>query len=472
MDGPRRSDAEAGSDCPAEWILDTVETPVLVLDEESVIREANGAAERLVGLAREELIGRSWSEFAGSDATDAIVTEAGRAFAQSVHDRAMTPHRRVWQDVVAPDGTVIRTGSAVDAEALAALVAPDDSTQRELLEEAQRRVAEARKLRQASAVVLEALDLREAIRRILEQLEQVLPYDSASVQLLKGNELEIVGGRGWADPDAVLGKRFPIPGDNPNTEVVQRQTPVVLGNAPEAYGEFRKPPHDHIKSFLGVPFVVRGRVIGMLAIDGERRHQFTEGHIRVASAFADQVAIAIENARLYDEVEALSLTDPLTELHNRRGIDQFGRDELKRAQRFGHALSALMVDLDRFKPVNDTHGHGVGDEVLVEVARRYRHALREVDLIGRYGGEEFAVLLPETDRAEAERVAERLRTRVAERPIATDAGELTITVSIGVAAWQPEEMTDLDALLERADRALYAAKRAGRNLVLPAQAAH
>lgn len=168
-----------------------------------------------------------------------------------------------------------------------------------------------------------------------------------------------------------------------------------------------------------------------------------------------------ELERLYAEVQNLSITDPLTGLYNRRGFFEAGRREVERARRYGHTLSAIIFDLDHFKQVNDTYGHATGDRVLEAVTARCEDALREVDIFGRYGGEEFAVLLPETPLEDAKGVAERLR-HTAARPIETEEGALTVTISLGVAATRGDT-ADVQELLLRADRALYEAKNAGRN---------
>jgi diguanylate cyclase (GGDEF)-like protein len=334
-----------------------------------------------------------------------------------------------------------------------------------LLEAAQRRAEEAETLRQAGAVVTATLRQDEAIENILEQLERVVPYDSASVQLLREGYTEIIGGHGWPDPAAVVGQRLPVPGDNPNTVVIQQRRPYTLGNARTAYPTFREEPHSHIQSWLGVPLIVHDRVIGMLAIESTQPDYFTPNHARLAAAFADQVAIAIENARLYAEVQQLAITDDLTGLYNRRGFFELGRHEVERACRFRRPLAAIMLDLDHLKEVNDTYSHVVGDQVLVGVAACCRQELREVDLLGRCGGDEFVALLPECDLADVKRVAERLRQRIAQTAIETDRGPVTITASLGVAGFD-EGCADLEALLSRADQALlYAAKRAGRNQV-------
>jgi diguanylate cyclase (GGDEF)-like protein len=173
--------------------------------------------------------------------------------------------------------------------------------------------------------------------------------------------------------------------------------------------------------------------------------------------------------RLFGRMQAMAERDSLTGLPNRRRLFAVGEEEQRRARRFGHPMAALMLDLDRFKLVNDRHGHGAGDDVLREVGRRILATVRETDLPARYGGEEFAVLLPETNLETAREAAERIRLAVAEAPIDTRRGPLPVTLSAGVAVLGAGTR-DLAALFDAADAALYAAKTAGRNRVAVAPA--
>jgi diguanylate cyclase (GGDEF)-like protein len=171
----------------------------------------------------------------------------------------------------------------------------------------------------------------------------------------------------------------------------------------------------------------------------------------------------VDNVRAHEEAQRLSLTDPLTGLWNYRYLQESVRREVERASRFHRMLTVLALDLDRFKEVNDTYGHAAGDAVLVEFARRVRLALREVDLAFRQGGEEFVVLLPETDRAGGVVVAERLGAIIRSEPVRVEPGELIpVTVSIGVAVF-PDDGALAAQVLAAADDALYAAKAAGRD---------
>ncbi len=169
---------------------------------------------------------------------------------------------------------------------------------------------------------------------------------------------------------------------------------------------------------------------------------------------------------LLAEVQTMATIDWLTNLYNRRHFFRLGEEEIARARRYRHDISVIMIDIDHFKAVNDTYGHSVGDEVLCAIAKRILAGLRQSDIAGRYGGEEFALVLPETDLpSAAEIVAERLRDTIASRPIETAEGPLHITISVGVAGVDVLHENLLDAL-SRADSGLYAAKHAGRNRVI------
>ncbi len=161
----------------------------------------------------------------------------------------------------------------------------------------------------------------------------------------------------------------------------------------------------------------------------------------------------------------LAAFDELTGVYNRRSLMGALEAQLSRLHQQHSALSLLMIDLDRFKDVNDTHGHAVGDAVLREFARRVAESARDADIVARYGGEEFCLILPESDVIVAEMVAERVRSAVADRPFRVADADIVVTASIGAASLEPGSTAAPAELLEQADRALYEAKRAGRNCV-------
>jgi diguanylate cyclase (GGDEF)-like protein len=164
-----------------------------------------------------------------------------------------------------------------------------------------------------------------------------------------------------------------------------------------------------------------------------------------------------------ERIHLLTMTDPLVGIYNRRYFDDQLAEAAALAEQYHRPLSMAFVDVDHFKLVNDTYGHGVGDQVLIEVARRLLTGLRVNDWVARYGGEEFAVVLPETEPAEAMEIAERLRTMIADRQVSTSAGNLTVTASFGVACSQPAASRSPLELVGAADMALYLSKAQGRN---------
>jgi diguanylate cyclase (GGDEF)-like protein len=179
---------------------------------------------------------------------------------------------------------------------------------------------------------------------------------------------------------------------------------------------------------------------------------------------------ATEQVLLMRRLQDLATTDELTGAYNRRHFLEVGKAEIARAWRYGHPISIIILDVDHFKRVNDTWGHEAGDHVLREACRVLKSALRSVDILGRHGGEEFAILLLETPPAQAVGVAERLRALVAEQrmKVAGDA-EVSLTVSIGLAGATRGSEEDIDLLIRRADAAMYKAKEAGRNCVRVAE---
>ncbi|MEV6596445.1 diguanylate cyclase [Actinoplanes sp. NPDC051346] len=211
---------------------------------------------------------------------------------------------------------------------------------------------------------------------------------------------------------------------------------------------------------LAIPITARDRLIAVaLLLDATVDAASRE----VASALAQQGGSAYDNARLFSRVQELATTDGLTGVANRRHFHDLAETLVNAARRGDRQLAAIMLDIDHFKKVNDTHGHGAGDDVIREVAHRLGLSIRQCDVLGRYGGEEFAVVLPDYEGAE-EAVAERMRTMIAGEPIATRVGPVSVTISLGMARLDAGD-DGLDTLLARADHALYRAKETGRNRI-------
>ena len=218
---------------------------------------------------------------------------------------------------------------------------------------------------------------------------------------------------------------------------------------------------DGLSRVAWAPLWREQQAIGVLVAD-----DLPDQQLKTLAIVANQLSLQLSRVLLYQQVEALAVTDALTGVFVRGHFLERAKEELARAQRHGLACTLMMADLDHFKQKNDTYGHLVGDVVLRSVARLLQRNLREIDMIGRYGGEEFLLLLVETPTEQALPIAQRLKQLVEVHPIRAYDELLSQTISVGVAGY-PEHADALDALIERADQALYAAKRAGRNRVVP-----
>ena len=230
-------------------------------------------------------------------------------------------------------------------------------------------------------------------------------------------------------------------------------------------GAAEGPEETSLGGFAAYPVRTNQSLTGVLAFAGKAAARIAGESEVILQTAAQQAKIVMENSRLFDKVKSLSIRDSLTGLFNHRHtIDQVA-NEFGRVGRYEGGVSLLMIDIDHFKSVNDELGHPAGDLVLREVARILKDTLRAVDSIGRYGGEEFACILPHTNQEEALQTAERLRTAIADHAFRVGNRECRVTISVGVATYPSARVDSPGALVREADKALYRAKEAGRNRV-------
>jgi diguanylate cyclase (GGDEF)-like protein len=222
-------------------------------------------------------------------------------------------------------------------------------------------------------------------------------------------------------------------------------------------------------SFVSVPLKTEQRVMGVLNLtDKITGEVFNEEDLQLAQAFATHAAAALERIALGDQMDKLkklSITDDLTGLLNRRYLLDRMEEELSRAERYNRQMSVLMVDLDNFKQFNDSVGHPAGDRILENIALTIMNSIRSIDIAARYGGDEFVIVLPETDTGMALHIAERLRSSIAETPLEGVSDKSLpdkLTASIGIVCC-PQHGSTVEGLLKCADEALYRAKDQGRN---------
>ncbi len=353
-----------------------------------------------------------------------------------------------------------------------------DITERKRIEQAegeQRAMAEA--LRDTAAALNSTLQYDEVLDRILENVGRVVSHDADAMGLLLlGPDRQfarLTRYRSRQAPLYSLGVEeiaYKVADTRNLREVLATGAPVIIADTSTDNGWISTPWSKWIRTNLIVPIAVKGEIIGFLSLDSAKPHAFNTSDAERLSAFVNQAAIAIENARLYTEIHELAITDPLTGLINRRGLFQIGEREVERASRFQHPLSAVMFDIDHFKRVNDTYGHSVGDQVLRALADCCHSQIRKVDILARYGGEEFILLLPETNLESAIQTAERLRRSIEQIGVETAANpgavvtKVQVTVSLGVVGFTAKT-PNLASLITQADLTLYSAKQAGRNRV-------
>ncbi|MCS6830433.1 MAG: sensor domain-containing diguanylate cyclase [bacterium] len=271
---------------------------------------------------------------------------------------------------------------------------------------------------------------------------------------------------------AAVGEPVRLMEQQPDTDggiagwIAQQARPLYLPHAsaePRLIGTASKRV---FASLIGAPLLVRGRVEGVLLAAHSTPGYFDQHHLERLTSAADQFAQVLEVWRLTRSVGLLAITDGLTGIFNRRYMEIRLDEEIHRSQRYGKRFSLILADVDHFKQMNDTWGHATGDMVLREVSRQLVENLRETEMVFRYGGEEFLIILPEVPLQQAIAIAQRLREIIQQHPFRTldGAGSLRVTLSAGVAEY-PTHGLDKSALLAAADQALYLAKQRGRNRV-------
>jgi two-component system, cell cycle response regulator len=327
---------------------------------------------------------------------------------------------------------------------------------------------------QATAMLGRALTAEQVMEAAFEAAGAITDYDAAAIALYerdKGKHKVAAirikeTGEGLFD-QKLAGLEFK---DNAGlaSMVVKNRHYLPSGGEPREVSApiyTRKVKVDEAKSLLVLPLLVADEAIGTLALVSRTEKRFTKDVREMLGVIANQVAVALQNGFLYKKMETMATTDGLTGLTNHRTFQQRFADLLERAQRQNGKVALLLCDIDHFKKVNDNYGHPIGDEVLRRVARVLQEVPRKIDVPARYGGEEFAVLLDNVDVAQAKAVAERIRIEIAKVVVETDKGPLSVTESVGVAAF-PDDGRDRETLIERADLALYHAKHSGRNRVV------
>lgn len=306
------------------------------------------------------------------------------------------------------------------------------------------------------------LDLDELLTVVCRLLLEWFHIDHAAVLLCEGDNLRVRAYEGRLTPKVPLGAIL-APGTGLTARALGQGKSVVENDVGRVDGYY--PGFVETKSEVCVPLIFFGEKLGVLALDSAAESAFDPEDIQPLESVADICAAAIQNANYFERMRQLAYVDGLTGIHNRRFFEMRIVEELERASRFQGRMSVIMVDIDHFKKLNDEFGHLLGDEVLRGVAGILKQQLRKMDMVCRYGGEEFAVVVPETTGENAVTVAEKLRRQVECFPF--PGVPRPVTISCGVAEY-PVHGASRDEVVAAADGALYTAKQQGRNRVVAA----
>ncbi|MDR0441500.1 MAG: diguanylate cyclase [Candidatus Accumulibacter sp.] len=333
-------------------------------------------------------------------------------------------------------------------------------TEKQFENEKQKRMFE-ETLREVTRAITSTLDLKEVLGKILDAMAQFIQFDKSSVLLNEDCGFVLKANNGYDAAMLPEGTAIDLDRDEFVGRIV-RTRETITGNALASV--FRESGDGG--TLAGIPVIYQEDLLGVIVLNCRTGDISDE----LLFTLAGQAGIAIQNARLFERINAMAAMDGLTGLNNRRHFFELAEREFMRYKRYGAPLSVFMIDIDHFKRINDAHGHAVGDLVLRHLAEQLKGLLRDSDIIGRYGGEEFAVILPETKPETAVKIAERIR-RAIENDAAHigESGDIQYTLSIGVSAFNPDVGT-VSTVFEAADKGLYEAKSQGRNRVVAKEA--
>lgn len=247
-------------------------------------------------------------------------------------------------------------------------------------------------------------------------------------------------------------------------EAIMKNIPIICEDITksENYIKFKGMEKEGIRSIISVPITVSEKPTEVLTVHSKKIGFYKEKEMKILSLFAQGIAITIKNFLFYQKIRELTFIDELTTLYNRRYFNKIFPQEVKKASRYDYPLSIAFGDLDNFKKYNDKLGHSEGDKLLKKIGKRIKKVVRYTDIICRYGGDEFVIVLPFNDKSQVYRVCEKLKKEIAE---ITKNADIKITVSFGTATFDSSQ-DDQDSLLKKADEALYLAKKQGKNSIV------
>jgi diguanylate cyclase (GGDEF)-like protein len=326
----------------------------------------------------------------------------------------------------------------------------------------QRRASQLAAINAIAQQMTAVLDLKELLSKVCSLIQQAFPVSHVSVLLKDEDDVVLRASHGNLTAQVPEGGRLPANVGLWGRALAAGKTVVEndVKIAPDYVGFYLE-----TAAHMCIPLVSFGQTVGVLVLDSSQTDAFHPNDTQPLESVADICATAIQNAHYVERVKQLAYLDGLTGIFNRRFFEMRVAEEIDRARRFGAGMAVLMIDIDHFKRLNDEFGHLLGDEVLRQVSSLFHQQLRKIDVVCRYGGEEFAILLSQTNSQHALGVAEKLRKIVETWQF--PGVPQPVTISAGTANY-PDDGTTRDELVKAADAGLYAAKQAGRNRVCPA----
>ncbi len=432
-----------------ENIVETSPIGIHVIDRDYIVRSWNVYFEDYFGIRKEDIIGKNLFE-----AVPELLKIGWKKSYEKVLRTGESLEKQEFkytQDTGTKKKILYHSTKIVPLKengvVVGAITILEDITgRRQAEEELLRSQSELSALYRVSSAISQTIDMEELFTVILNSVTglKILNLEpKGGIFIIEGGTMNLVHHLGY--PEAFVNKYKSIKAGSGYYWHAVKTGEVVVSENPDMEG-----------GHIAIPLKVRDRILGVLSLHCRSSAEVDDHKIRILLTIGNQVGVAIDHARLYEETKKLSLHDPLTGLANRRLMDIVLERSFARAKRLESSLSALMLDIDYFKKYNDTHGHTAGDALLVKVADVILKETRGMDLVVRYGGEEFLVLLFETGLDPAYDVAERIRKSVE--------AKMKITVSIGISSYHGD-MKNKKELIEKADEALYLAKQKGRNRV-------
>ena len=308
------------------------------------------------------------------------------------------------------------------------------------------------------------LQPQEVMHSVMTRINKVIPCKAWSVLILDNNAENTLSFAAAHGPGKKYLASFKVPfGQGIAGWVAKNRQPVIVNDVrddPRFLSAIDKDTKFNTQNILCAPLVSRGRTIGVIEMLN-REGEFSESDLELVQTLVNPAAVAIENAYLFQKAQTLTIQDDLTQLFNSRHLNQCLESEIRRAKRTKEPLTLIFLDLDGFKQINDNYGHPQGSKSLIEIAKIIKSASREMDIVGRYGGDEFVLILPATDTEGAIHVGERIRNRIE----TYTHKEIRLTASIGIASY-PRHATSKEALIRLADQAMYRVKERGKNGIM------